>query len=144
VRRIKKKRKIEKEIDTMNQNNTNLDTLKKSGVIMPDNRISQNKINLISGAVTQPFVENVWVTTNGDSETIKRMTDIFTDLFHAGRGTEMLDILRLLYGVLGLQFPQDVEQLSLHPETRQYFLFSFLLDLDDLLQDYLMENSNEK
>ena len=40
------------------------------GIILPSGEISKNKINLVAGAVTQPFAEMVWVTTGGDMETI--------------------------------------------------------------------------
>lgn len=48
----------------------------------------------------------------------------------------MLEALRVLYGVLGLIFPETVELLARHPAARSYFLFSFLLDYDDVVQDY--------
>lgn len=48
----------------------------------------------------------------------------------------MLEVLRALYGVLGLVFPETVELLAGHPAARGYYLFSFLLDYDDVMQDY--------
>ena len=48
----------------------------------------------------------------------------------------MLEALRVLYGVLGLVFPDTVELLAGHRAARRYFLFSFLLDYDDVIQDY--------
>lgn len=49
----------------------------------------------------------------------------------------MLEVLWTLYGVLGLTFPEDVKLLTEHPEARGYFLLSFLLDYDDVIQDYM-------
>lgn len=40
------------------------------GIITPSGEISKDKINLVAGAVTQPFAEMVWVTTGGDMETM--------------------------------------------------------------------------
>ena len=40
------------------------------GIILPSGEIGKNKINLVAGAITQPFAEMVWVTTGGDMETI--------------------------------------------------------------------------
>ena len=45
------------------------------GIILPSGEISKNKINLVAGAVTQPFAEMVWVTTGGDMETIWPLSD---------------------------------------------------------------------
>jgi len=46
------------------------------GIISQSGEICKNKISLISSAVVQPFAEMIWVTTNGDKETINRLTDV--------------------------------------------------------------------
>ena len=109
------------------------------GVLRPSGEIVKDKINLISGAHTPPCVEMLWAVTNGDTDTTNRLYNILTGLYQDGRESEMLEVLRTLYGVLGLPFPEDVEQLAGHPEARGYFLFSFLLDYDDAIEDYKAE-----
>ncbi len=37
-------------------------------IITPSGEISKDKINLVAGAVTQPFAEMVWVMTGGGME----------------------------------------------------------------------------
>ena len=113
------------------------------GVLRPSGEIVKDNINLISGAHTPPFVEMLWAVTNGDTDTTDRVYTLLTDLYQEGRETEMLEVLRTLYGVLGLPFPDDVEQLAGHPEARRYFLFSFLLDYDDAIEDYKAEQDGE-
>ena len=44
------------------------------GIILPSGEINKDKINLVAGAITQPFAEMVWVTTGGDMETVNRLT----------------------------------------------------------------------
>lgn len=90
------------------------------GVLRPSGEIVKDKINLISGAHTPPFVEMLWTVTNGDTDTTNRLYNILTGLYQDGRESEMLEVLRTLYGVLGLPFPEDVEQLAGHPEARGY------------------------
>ncbi|WNX84084.1 hypothetical protein RWV98_16110 [Agathobaculum sp. NTUH-O15-33] len=84
-------------------------------------------------------MEMLWTVTNGDTDTTDQIYTLLSGLYADGRETEMLEALRTLYGVLGLPFPEDVEQLSGHPEARGYFLFSFLLDHDDAIEDYKAE-----
>ena len=50
------------------------------GIILPSGEISKDKVNLVAGAITQPFAEMVWVTTGGDMETINRLTDILVSM----------------------------------------------------------------
>ena len=37
------------------------------GIILPSGEIGKDKINLVAGAITQPFAEMVWITTGGAS-----------------------------------------------------------------------------
>lgn len=107
------------------------------GIILPSGEISKDKINLLAGAYVPPFVEMVWTVTGGEQETLDRIYSVLSGLYNDGRETEMLEVLRLLYGVLGLPFPEDVELLAEHQAARSYFLFSFLLDYDDVGQDLI-------
>ncbi len=109
--------------------------LTTENIISSTGEINKDKINLIAGVCTPPFAEMVWTVTGGETETVSRIYNVLNDLYRAGRETEMLEVLRLLYGVLGLLFPEDVELLTEHPEARSYFLFSFLLDYDDVIED---------
>ena len=38
-------------------------TLLGRGILLPTGEISKDKINLVAGAITQPFAEMVWVST---------------------------------------------------------------------------------
>ncbi len=114
------------------------------GIIQHTGEINKDKINLISGTVTQPFVETLCATINGDMDTINLMTNMFTRFYNQGRGQEFMDMLRLLHGILGLQFSEDVEMLADYPKAQHYFLFSFLLDFDDVMQDYVAEQPDSE
>lgn len=127
----------------MNENNINYDVLIRKGILTSKNEISQAKINLISGAMTAPFLETVWAFSGHDTEIISRITDIFAQLYNASREIELLDILRILYGIVGMKFPEDVDLLITHSGARRYFLFSFLLDMDDCIQDFMTETNEE-
>lgn len=118
-------------------------TLINKGILISKNEINQDKINLISGAMTAPFLETIWTFSDNNIEAINRLTDILTQLYSASREIEMLAILRILYDVVGMEFPEDVELLASHPEARQYFLFSFLLDVEDCMQDFITEAAGE-
>ena len=59
----------------------NNNILLDKGIILSSGEISKDKINLVAGAITQPFAEMVWVTTGGDMETINRLTDILVSMY---------------------------------------------------------------
>lgn len=102
------------------------------GILRPSGEVCRDKINLLSGSYVPPFVEMLWTVTGGDKATAEHVYG----LYPSGREEDMLEALRVLYGVLGLIFPETVELLARHPAARSYFLFSFLLDYDDVVQDY--------
>lgn len=101
----------------------------------------KEKINYLSGSLIDDFSESVWTMVSGDIATIHLFTEIFTGMCNRGQINEMYDILRLQYGMLGLTFPDEVLRLKDKPEEKRYFLFSFLLDFDDVMTDYITEQS---
>jgi len=78
-------------------------------------------------------LETIQWMSGGDTDTIQRINDLLTALYSEGRESDVLDILRILYGVAGMEFPQEIDSLCAHAEARNYFLLSFL---DDWLMDH--------
>lgn len=117
--------------------------LLNKGIILQSGAICQNKINLISGAMTAPLLETIWIFSGYDIGAMERISNIFTHLYNESREAEMMAVLRILYDLPGLQFPEDVELLAGHTEARQYFLFSFLLDMNDCIQSFISEAAGE-
>ena len=113
--------------------------LVKKGIIKPSGEIGKDKINLVAGAITQPFAEMVWVTTGGDMETINRLTDILVSMnIPADRG-KLFKIIKMLYGLMGLQFSEEAEPMDADPEVLEYFIFSFTVDFGEIIKDYIAE-----
>lgn len=79
------------------------------GIILPSGEISKDKVNLVTGAITQPFAEMVWVTTGGDMETINRLTDILVSMNTPADRGKLFKIIKMLYGLMGLQFSEEAE-----------------------------------
>jgi hypothetical protein len=113
------------------------------GIILQSGTICRDKINLISGAVTTPLIETIWIFSCYDTEAMERISAIFTHLYNEVREAEMIAILRILYDLSGLKFPEDVELLAEHQGARQYFLFSFMMDMEDCMHDFISEATRE-
>lgn len=82
------------------------------GTLLPSGEICKNKINLISGTITTPFVEAIWTFTEKDAEAMERITSILNHLYRKGLETEMMVVLRILLDILGLKYSEDVELLA--------------------------------
>ena len=98
--------------------------LVKKGIIKPSGEIGKDKINLVAGAITQPFAEMVWVTTGGDMETINRLTDILVSMNTPADRGKLFKIIKMLYGLMGLQFSEEAEPMDADPEVLEYFIFA--------------------
>lgn len=111
----------------------------QKGILTPSGKVNKDKINLVAGAVTQPFAEMVWVTTGGDMETINRLTDILVTMNTVKDREKLFRIIQMLYGLLGLQFSEEAALVVAQPDTLDYFLFSFTVDFGEIIRDFLIE-----
>lgn len=96
------------------------DLLLSKGIILQSGEISKDKINLVAGAITQPFAEMVWVTTGGDMETVNRLTDILVSMNTPADRGKLFKIIKLLYGLMGLRFSEEAEPMDADPDVLEY------------------------
>ena len=109
------------------------------GIITPSGEISKDKINLVAGAITQPFAAMVWVTTGGDMETVNRLTDVLVTMNTAAQREKLFKIHTLLYGLMGLRFSDEAEPMAADPDVLECFIFSFTADVGEVMQDILAD-----
>lgn len=109
------------------------------GIILQSGEINKDKVNLVAGAITQPFAEMVWLTTGGDMETVNRLTDILVTMNTPADRGKLFKIIKLLYGFMGLPFSEEAEPMGADPDVLDYFIFSFTADFGELIQDFIAE-----
>ena len=113
------------------------------GILTRSGDICKDKINLVAGAITKPFADMVWVMTNGDRETLNRLTQIFLDMNIPASRKDLFKIVQMFYGLMGIQFPDEAVLMSVHPKALEYFLFSFIADFGEIIKDYMDEEQGE-
>ena len=109
------------------------------GIILPNGKVCKDKINLVAGAMTAPFAEMVWVTINGDMDTINRLTEIFVTMNTPADRGKLFKIIQMLYGLMGLQFPDEAVLMGSDADVLEYFIFSFIIDFGEIIKDYIAE-----
>ncbi|MDD4405459.1 MAG: hypothetical protein PHO36_11885 [Parabacteroides sp.] len=115
-------------------------TLFDKGIVLQNGKINKDKINLVAGAITQPFAEMVWVTTGGDMETVNRLTDILVSMNTPADRGKLFKIIKLLYGLMGLRFSDEAAPMDADPAVLEYFIFSFTADFAEIIKDYIEES----
>lgn len=103
------------------------------GIILPSGEISKDKVNLVTGAITQPFAEMVWVTTGGDMETVNRLTDVLVTMNTPADRGKLFKIIKMLYGLMGLPFSEEA---SLWTQTPPFWNTSFFPLRQTLAKSY--------
>ena len=116
-----------------------INPLISKGIIKPSGEIGKDKINLVAGAITQPFAEMVWVTTGGDMETINRLTNVLVTMNNPTDRGKLFKIIKLLYGLMGLPFSEEAEPMDADPDVLEYFIFSFMADFGEVMQKLIAE-----
>ena len=109
------------------------------GIVLSSGEISKDKVNLVTGAITQPFAEMVWVTTGGDMDTINRLTDTLVTMNTPADRGKLFKIIKMLYGLMGLQFSEEAEPMDADPDVLEYFIFSFMADFGEVMQELIAE-----
>jgi hypothetical protein len=97
----------------------------------------------VSGVVTPPFAEMAWLSSGGDAETINRLTSILSSMNMKKDRDILFKLVQMLYGLLGLNFPQKAMIMNENPEALEYFLFSFICDFGEIMHEYLVENTRK-
>lgn len=118
-----------------------METLMSKGIVTLDGEINKTKINLVAGAITQPFAEMLWATTAGDMDAINRMTHLFLQMNTPKERDRLFQLIQVLYALLGLQFSEEAIPMGSDPAVLDYFLFSFLADSGEVLKCYISELS---
>ena len=113
----------------------------EKGILSKDGHIDKNKINLITGAMTQSFTEMVWASVGGDMETINRFTDILVKMNTDKERQNLFRFIQMCYGLMGVKFPDEATGIINNAEALEYYIFSFTADFGELIQEHIMNHS---
>lgn len=110
-----------------------------------DNKIKDVKstVNLISGAYTLPLIDKLF----SNSQRIEDMNDIYfsiTALVDTDRISEAFHMIRGLFGIAGMEYPQEIAQLEKSEELQESFVSEFIFDFYDVIEDKRMETEEQE
>ena len=110
-----------------------------------DNKIKDVKstVNLISGAYTLPLIDKLF----SNSQRIEDMDDIYfsiTALVDTDRISEAFHMIRGLFGISGMEYPQEIAQLEKSEELQESFVSEFIFDFYDVIEDRKLETEEEE
>ncbi|SHF59007.1 hypothetical protein [Lactonifactor longoviformis] len=102
-----------------------------------------NAVNLISGAYTLPLIDKLF----SNSQRIEDMDDIYfsiTALVDTDRTSEAFHMIRGLFGIAGMKYPQEIVQLEKSEELQESFVSEFIFDFYNVIEDKRLETEEEE
>lgn len=100
-------------------------------------------VNLISGVYTMPLIEKLF----SSSGKISDMDDIYfalAALVDTGRIGEAFHMIRGLFGIADMEWPQEFIQLEKSEEMQEYFVSEFIFDFYDVIEDKRLETEGQE
>ena len=111
----------------------------------PQNRLLEpaDCINLISGAYTLPLIDKLF----SNSQRIENMDDVYfaiTALVDTDRISEAFHMIRGLFGISGMEYPQEIAQLEKSEELQESFVSEYIFDFYDVIEDKRIETEEQE
>ncbi len=98
----------------------------------------RNNVNTISGAYTLPLIDKLFSARQNASD----MDDVYfalAALVDTGRILEAFHMIRGLYGIAGLEYPDHVEEMGKSEEIMELFVAEFVFDFYDIIDEKKLE-----
>ena len=109
-------------------------------LIKPSGKIDKNKINFVTGAITQPFAEMIWLATSNDMLLINDFIRILITMNTPSDRHKLFKFIQLLYGFMGLDFLEEAVLMDVDDTVLEYFISSFTADFCEIMQDFMLES----
>ena len=110
-----------------------------------DTKITEvrNPVNPISGSYTLPLHEQLVLNIRKIS-VLDVISFANAALVDTGRISEALHMIRGLFGIAGMEYPQEIAQLEKSEELQESFASEFIFDFYDVIEDKRLETEEEK
>lgn len=101
--------------------------------------VVRNNVNTISGAYTLPLIDKLF-SARQDARDMDDIYFALAALVDTGRISEAFHMIRGLYGIAGLEYPDHVEEMGKSDEIMELFVAEFIFDFYDIIDERKLEN----
>lgn len=108
---------------------------------MKTNTITINAgiLNAISGTVAGPLMKTLWEMSDYNPDALKHFYFMLSGFFQQGRYSEAIELLCLLHDMACIKIPNTLSLIFSHTEACGNFLSELLLDVDEIIQEFIGE-----
>ena len=101
----------------------------------PDGNVNMNSVAHLTGTFAAALVQRVWEHSGHGESAVYNLFERLERLNNEGREAEVMELLKLVCGIVGHAFPCEIDRATQSPPVRTGFILSFLSDYDDTLLD---------
>lgn len=95
-------------------------------------------ISNVSGAYSAPFWDGLREVT-GTLDTIRKIRLVLETLYSTDNEREAYNLILAVYDLIAVETPSAITELEPYPDAIKQFITEFLLDIEDLMNDYEYE-----
>ena len=95
-------------------------------------------ISNVSGAYSAPFWDGLR-QISGSLDTVRKIKDAIETLGECGKEIEAFNLILALYDIAAIEAPAAFFELAPYPDGIRLFVSEFILDIEDLMNDYEYE-----
>lgn len=95
-------------------------------------------ISNVSGAYTAPFWDGLRQVA-GNLDTIRKIKGAIETLCECDKEAEAFNLILALYDLAAIEPPTAISELTPYPDGIKLFITEFILDIEDLMNDYEYE-----
>ena len=103
------------------------------GILFPNGNICKDKINLMCGVFSTQFAEMVLDNAPIESGCLRQFIALLEKL--QSDSAACFALIKLLYDFTDIEMPEHIEPLNHHQAARDYFIFSLILDLEEIASE---------
>ena len=115
-------------------NNHTTDATKKQERTYSEN-VNYFALDTVSLVAISPLTEAVFMLSDSPIQTLSRLHKYLQFLYEQKREQESVDMLYIIYDVLGIEYADAIKLLRGETEARNSFLYGFIANLGEFIEE---------
>ena len=104
--------------------------------------VNFHALDMVSVNALVPLSSAIFELSDTPIHTLSYLHKYLCYLYDQNREQDCVDILYLIYGVLGIDYADAIVQLRKHPEARSSFLYGFTANIGELIEELTDKPAN--
>ena len=100
-----------------------------------ERKINFHALDMVSVNALVPLSSAVFDLSDTPIQTLSYLHKFLDVLYEQNRELDCIDLLYLVYSILGIEYADVMIQIRKHPEARSCFLYGFIANVGELIEE---------